>query len=54
VLFEFLFDSKKLKSLNDNELQKYCANVHSTFSHGDLSYVDLDDFFFSKLKVLKI
>jgi len=30
-VFRFMFDSKKLKSLNDNELQKCHANVYYTF-----------------------
>ena len=45
-IFGFLFDSKKLKSLEDNNLRKYCAHVHSTFSHDNLTDFDLEDCFF--------
>lgn len=46
--------SKKLKSLDDNESSECYINIHSTFSHGDVLDVDLDDFFFFKLKVLQV
>ncbi|KAH1227922.1 hypothetical protein GmHk_10G028043 [Glycine max] len=45
-IFGFLFTSKKLKSLDGNDLRESCVNIHSTFSHGDLLDVDLDYFFF--------
>ncbi|KAK8302504.1 hypothetical protein V6Z11_D04G090300 [Gossypium hirsutum] len=51
-IFEFLFDSNKLKSLDEKELRECCATFHSTFSHGDSSYVDLNNIF-SELKVLQ-
>jgi hypothetical protein len=31
--FGFLYDSQKLKSLDDNELKECCVKFHSTFSH---------------------
>ncbi|KAK8292029.1 hypothetical protein V6Z11_D06G094600 [Gossypium hirsutum] len=53
-IFRFLFDSNKLKSLDKKELIEYCATFHFTFSHGDSSYVDLNDLFFElKLKLIK-
>ena len=42
-IFGFLFNSNRLKSLDDNNLMKSCANFHSTFSYGDSSDVDLYD-----------
>ncbi|TYG65704.1 hypothetical protein ES288_D06G207700v1, partial [Gossypium darwinii] len=51
-IFGFLFDSNKLKSLDENELRECCVTFLSTFCHGDSSYVDLNDLF-SKLKVLQ-
>ncbi|TYI84063.1 hypothetical protein E1A91_D05G337900v1, partial [Gossypium mustelinum] len=51
-IFGFLFDSNKLKSLDENELTECCATFHSTFSHGDSSHVDLNELF-SELKVLQ-
>jgi hypothetical protein len=51
-IFEFLYDSQKLKSLDDNELKECCVKFSSTFSHGNLSDVDVDDLF-SELKVLQ-
>ena len=47
-IFGFLFDSKKLKSLDDNELREYCTKFKTTFSHNNLSDVDADDLFFFK------
>jgi hAT family protein len=52
-IFGFLFNSNRLKALNDNELRDFCANFHSTFLNGDLSDVDFDDFY-TELKVLKM
>ncbi|TYH13180.1 hypothetical protein ES288_A06G123500v1 [Gossypium darwinii] len=46
-IFEFLFDSNQLKSLDEKELRECCATFHSTFCHGDSSYVDLNDLFIS-------
>ena len=45
-IFGFLFDSKKLKSLGDNELREYCTKFKTTFSHNNLSDVDANDLFF--------
>ncbi|TYI22702.1 hypothetical protein ES332_A06G121000v1 [Gossypium tomentosum] len=42
-IFEFLFDSNQLNSLDEKELRECCATFHSTFCHGDSSYVDLND-----------
>jgi hypothetical protein len=50
--FGFLYDSRKLKLLDDNELKEYCVKFHSTFSHDNSSNVDLDDLL-SELRVLK-
>ena len=50
-VFGFLYDSQKLMFLDDNELKECCVKLHSTFSHGDLSDVDVHDLF-SELKVL--
>ncbi|TYI30357.1 hypothetical protein ES332_A05G381700v1 [Gossypium tomentosum] len=51
-IFRFLFDSNKLKSLDEKELRECCATSHSTFSHDSSSYVDLNNIF-SELKVLQ-
>ena len=50
--FEFLYDSQKLKSLDDNELKECCVKFHSAFSHDNSSDVDVDDLF-SELRVLQ-
>ena len=42
----FLFDSKKLKSLDNNELRESCTKFKTIFSHNNLSDDDADDFFF--------
>ena len=44
-IFGFLFDSKKLKSLGDNELRESCTKFKTTFSHNNLSDVDANDLF---------
>jgi hypothetical protein len=51
-IFEFLYDSQKLKSLDENELKECCVKFHLIFSHGNLSDLDVDDLFF-KLRVLQ-
>lgn len=51
-IFQFLYDPQKLKSLGDNELKEYYVKFHSTFSHNNLSDVDVNDFFF-KLRMLQ-
>ncbi|TYI31171.1 hypothetical protein ES332_A05G434900v1 [Gossypium tomentosum] len=48
----FLFDSNKLKSLDEKEPIERYATFHSTFSYGDSSDIDLNDLFF-ELKVLQ-
>ena len=53
-IFGFLFDSKKLKSLGDNELRESCTKFKTTFSHNNLSDVDANDLFFFKMKVLQM
>ena len=45
-IFGFLFDSKKLKSLGDNELRESCTKFKTTFFHNNLSDVDANDLFF--------
>ena len=51
-IFGFLFNFTKLKSLDDDSLQKYCLNLESFLKH-DI-YYDIDDInLFSELKVLK-
>lgn len=49
----FLFDSTILKSLDNDDLKNSYITLKSTFSHGSLSYVDLDDLFL-ELKILKM
>lgn len=51
--FGFLFNSKKLKSLEDDALKKCCTNFANTFSHGKSSDVEPDDLF-SELNVLRM
>uniref|UniRef100_A0A8R7VDC5 HAT C-terminal dimerisation domain-containing protein n=1 Tax=Triticum urartu TaxID=4572 RepID=A0A8R7VDC5_TRIUA len=52
-IFGFLFNSKKMKSLDDNDLRRCCTNFAKTFSHDNSADVDLDDFV-SELKVLQM
>ena len=52
-VFGFLFDSNRLKAMNDKELRDSCAKFHSTFSHDDSFDVDFNDFY-SELKVLQV
>jgi hypothetical protein len=51
-LFGFLYNSKKLKPLDDSNLRKNCTTFAETFTHKE-SDVYLDDFI-SKLKVLQV
>ncbi|WCJ37047.1 hAT family dimerization domain [Euphorbia peplus] len=51
-IFGFLCDSKRLKSLDNDELRNSCTHFVTTFSYNDCSDVDADDFF-SELKVLQ-
>jgi hypothetical protein len=52
-VFGFLFNSINLKSLDDDDLWKYCTKFAETFTHGSSSNVELNDFF-SELKVLQV
>ncbi|XP_048550669.1 zinc finger MYM-type protein 1-like [Triticum urartu] len=52
-MFGFLFNSKELKSLEDDALRKCCSNFANTFTHNNSSDVDSNDFF-SELKVLQM
>ena len=52
-IFGFLFDSKKLKSLGDNELRESFTKFKTTFSHNNLSDVGANDIFF-EMKVLQM
>ena len=52
--FGFLFNSENLKSLDDNDLRKCCTTFADLYTHDNSSDVDLDDFFFSELKVLQV
>ena len=52
-IFGFFFDSKKLKSLGDNELRESCTKFKTIFSHNNLSDVDANDLFF-EMKVLQM
>ena len=46
IIFGFLFDLKKLKSLDDNELRESCTKFKTIFAHNNLSDVNADDLFF--------
>ena len=51
-IFDFLFNFTKLKSLDDDSLQKYCLKLESFLKHD--VYYDIDGLYlFSKLNVLK-
>ncbi|XP_021861362.2 uncharacterized protein [Spinacia oleracea] len=52
-IFGFLFDSERLKSLDNDELRKSFTNFNNIFSHNNFSDVDADDLF-SELKVLQL
>ena len=47
--FWYLFDVKKLTSLNYDNLKKYCVNLEGFLKHDNFFDLDL----FSKLKVLR-
>jgi len=51
-VFGFLFDSLKLKILDESELRTHCTNFYNTFSNGDSSDVDLNDLY-SELRMLQ-
>jgi len=44
-VFGFLFDLLKLKSLDEGELKEHCIIFHKTFSHENVSDIDLNDLF---------
>ena len=52
-IFGFLFDSDKLKSLDENELMKCYAKSGDTFSHNNMADADINDLY-SELKVLQV
>ena len=52
-VFGFLFNSKNLKSLDDNDLRRCCTTFVQAFSHDGSSDVEFNDFF-SELKVLQV
>ncbi|XP_057796565.1 uncharacterized protein LOC131012599 [Salvia miltiorrhiza] len=52
-IFGFLFDSKVLKSLDNDELRNCCVNLNSALTHDNLSDVKLDDLF-TELKILQV
>ncbi|KAI3702674.1 hypothetical protein L6452_28423 [Arctium lappa] len=52
-IFGFLFDSDKLKSLDENESMRCCANFGDTFYHNNMADVDVNDLY-SELKVLQM
>ena len=47
-IFGFLFDSKKFKLFDDNELRESCTKFKTNFSHNNLSDVDANELFFFK------
>ncbi|KAL7610256.1 spindle assembly checkpoint component MAD1-like [Lactuca sativa] len=51
-IFGFLYDSKRLKSLDDIELKKSCVVCVNKFTHNNLCDVDLNEFL-TELKVLQ-
>ena len=51
-IFGSLFDFKKLKSLNNDDLKCYCLNLKRVLKHGEVSDID-DLYLFLKLRVLR-
>jgi hypothetical protein len=51
--FSFLLNSERLKSLDDQDMRKCCTTFAKTFTHDDLSDVDLNDCI-SELQVLQV
>jgi hypothetical protein len=47
-VFGFLFNSRNLRSLDDDDLRKHYSNFVETFTHGSSSDVELNDFFRAK------
>jgi hypothetical protein len=52
-VFDYLFNSKNLKSLDTSVVWKNCISFAETFSHDNSSNVDVDDFP-SEVKVLQV
>ena len=52
TIFGFLFDSKKIKALDEDELKKYCINLEKFLRFNEYSDIDGLDLF-SELKVLR-
>ncbi|KAL5127883.1 Zinc finger MYM-type protein 1 [Glycine soja] len=52
TIFGFLFDSKKIKALDEDELKKYCINLEKLLRFNEYSDIDGLDLF-SELKVLR-
>lgn len=52
-IFGFLYDSKKLKSLNESELKESCTKFATTFSNDNVSDVDSNENFY-ELRVLQM
>ncbi|XP_010436243.1 PREDICTED: zinc finger MYM-type protein 1-like [Camelina sativa] len=52
-VFGFLFDSMKLKALDESELHEHCTHFHKTFSHGSSLDVDCNDLY-SELRMLQM
>ncbi|KAK3230503.1 hypothetical protein Dsin_002384 [Dipteronia sinensis] len=52
-IFGFLYDSKKLISLDDNKLKECCVNLERALKHD--TFVDVDSYdLFSELRVLQV
>ena len=51
-IFDFLFSSRKLKSLDDNSLKEHCLNLECSLKYNNYSDIDGLDLF-SELKILK-
>ena len=52
-IFGFLFDSKKLTSLDDDELKECCVNLETALKYNIFFDIDSNDLF-SELKVLQV
>ena len=52
-IFGFLFDSKKLTSLDNDKLKECCVNLETALKYDSFSDIDSNDLF-SELKVLQV
>ena len=52
-IFGFLYDSKKLLSLDDNKLKECCINLECALKHDTFFDIDSNDLF-SELRVLQV